>query len=57
MEADMDGIIFLPIERPRIELAREGGWYVLRGDHGWLCGDRRQALEEHRSLVEIERRP
>ena len=42
--------------RPRIERDRDGlGWYVVLRSHGWLFGDRRQALEEHRSLVEIER--
>jgi hypothetical protein len=42
--------------RPRIEAARDcKGFYVLRGSHGWLCGDRRQALTEFAGLVDIER--
>jgi hypothetical protein len=46
----------LPLSRPRIERAVDcDGFYVLRGDHGWLVGSRSQALEEHRALVEIER--
>ena len=46
----------IPLARPRIDRAIDcDGVYVLRGDHGWLCGDRRQALAEFSSLVEIER--
>jgi hypothetical protein len=46
-------MIILP--RPRIERARDcAGWYVLRGSHGWLCGDRRQVLAEFRDLVDTE---
>ena len=26
--------------------AREGGWLVLHGAHGWVHGDRRSALED-----------
>jgi hypothetical protein len=34
----------------------EGGFYVLLPTgHGWLFGDRRQALREFRSLESIER--
>jgi hypothetical protein len=44
------------LRRPRIEPAREGGWYVLLGsDHGSLCGDRHSALTEFRELDRIER--
>ena len=44
------------LTRPRIERAADcTGYYVLRGDHGWLLGDRRQALREFAGLVEIER--
>jgi hypothetical protein len=51
----LDNVITLPT--PRIEPARDcAGWYVLRGSHGWLCCDRRQALAEFRDLVDIERR-
>jgi hypothetical protein len=51
----LDNVITLPT--PRIEPALDcAGWYVLRGSHGWLCGDRRQALAEFRDLVDIERR-
>jgi hypothetical protein len=39
------------LTRPRIEAARDcDGWYVLRGDHGWLCGDRRQAISQFDEL-------
>ena len=42
--------------RPRIERERDGeGWLVLRGNHGWLCGDRRQALQEFDDLDTIGR--
>jgi hypothetical protein len=41
---------------PRIEPARDcDGWYVLRGDHGWLCGHRRQALSEFGETEHLER--
>jgi hypothetical protein len=46
-------VIDLP--RPHIEAAREGGWYVLHRDHGWLCGDRNQAILEFKNLDCIER--
>jgi len=43
----------IPLERPLITPAREGGWYVLlQNGHGWLCGDRRQALKEFAALIE-----
>jgi hypothetical protein len=43
--------------RPRIERSVDcPGWYVLLGDHAWLCGDRRHALEEFGKLENIERR-
>jgi hypothetical protein len=46
----------IPLSRPRIERAADcDGFYVLRGDHGWLCGDRRQALTEFAGLERIER--
>jgi hypothetical protein len=51
----IDLVAIFPLLRPRIELAREGGWYVIRGDHGWLVGDRRQALAEFCRLERIER--
>ena len=45
----------IPLARPRIERAVDcDGFYVLRDDHGWLCGDRRQALREFDELVHIE---
>ena len=32
---------------PCVEPERDGaGWLVLRGNHGWLHSDRRQALRE-----------
>jgi hypothetical protein len=47
----------IPLSRPRIEHAVDcDGFYVLRGNHGWLFGDRRQALREFAGLVDIERR-
>jgi hypothetical protein len=47
----------IPISRPRIERERDAeGWLVLLpGGHGWLIGDRRQALREFAGLVDIER--
>jgi hypothetical protein len=41
----------------RIERERDAeGWLVLLpGGHGWLVGDRRQALREFAGLVDIER--
>ena len=47
----------IPLCRPRIERERDAeGWLVtLPGGHGWLVGDRRQALREFAGLVEIER--
>ena len=52
-----DSALIIPLSRPRIERAVDcDGFYVLRGDHGWLCGDRRQALREFDELDRIERR-
>jgi hypothetical protein len=49
--------IIIPLCRPRIEPERDAeGWLVIRGDHGWLCGDRRQAVCEFDDLERIERR-
>ena len=49
-----DGVI--PFPRPRIERERDGeGWLVLRGSHGRLRGDRRQAFAEFDFLERIER--
>ena len=47
----------IPLSRPRIERERDGwGWLVLLpSGHGWLCGDRREALREFAGLVDIER--
>jgi hypothetical protein len=46
----------IPLSRPRIERAADcDGFYVLRGDHGWLCGSRQQALREFGELEHIER--
>ena len=43
------------LARPRIERERDAeGWLVLLPGGSWLCGDRRQALAEFSSLVEIE---
>jgi hypothetical protein len=48
--------LIIPLSRPRIELERGGeGTLVILGSHGWLCGDRRQALREFAGLVDIER--
>jgi hypothetical protein len=48
--------ITVPLRRPRIEPERDGeGALVILGSHGWLCGDRRQALREFADLVSIER--
>jgi hypothetical protein len=52
----MSSLIHLP--RPRIERERGGeGWMVIRGSHGWLCGDRKQAIAEFDELAAIERGP
>jgi hypothetical protein len=50
--------VTIPLCRPRIEPERDGGgWIVLLpSGHGWLCGDRRQALREFHELEHIERR-
>ena len=50
--------LIIPLHhRPRIEPERDGwGWLVLLpSGHGWLCGDRRQALREFDQLEHIER--
>jgi hypothetical protein len=45
------------LSRPRIERKRDAdGTLVILGNHGWLCGDRRQALREFHELDRIERR-
>src|SRR5262249_38426557 len=47
----------IPLSQPRIERAVDcDGFYVLRGDHVWLLGDRRSALAEFGDLERIERR-
>ena len=47
----------IPLSQPRIERAVDcDGFYVLRGDHAWLLGDRRSALAEFGDLERIERR-
>ena len=46
----------IPIPRPRIEWQIDDhGFYVIQGDHGWLCGSRLEALREFDDLVTIER--
>ena len=44
-----------PSQMARASMTRNNSNSVLRGDRGWLFGDRRQALAEFSSLVEIER--
>jgi hypothetical protein len=45
------GVIKFP--GPRVEPERDGaGWLVLRGEHGWLHGDRRQALRERDEVAD-----
>jgi hypothetical protein len=52
MTASVNVIFML---HPRIVPARDcEGFYVIRGAHAWLAGDRRQALKEFAALVEIE---
>ena len=47
----------IPLSRPRTERGVDrDGFYVLRGDHAWLLGDRRSALAEFGDLERIERR-
>jgi len=49
--------LIIPLSRPRIEREHGGeGTLVILGSHGWLCGDRRQALREFAGLVNIERK-
>jgi hypothetical protein len=46
----------IPLRRPHIERECDGeGWYCILGDHGWLCGDRLQAISEFTELERIER--
>jgi hypothetical protein len=46
----------IPLGRPRIEHERDAeDWLVIRGNHAWLHGDRRQALHEFDELERIER--
>ena len=45
----------IPLSRPRIERAVDCDGFVLRDDHGWLCGDRRQTLAEFARLERVER--
>ena len=48
----------IPLSRPRIERELDGdGWLVLRREHAWLHGDRRQALGERDRLDRAERLP
>jgi hypothetical protein len=50
------GVIRFP--GPRVEPERDGAaWVVLRGDHGWLHGDRRKALRERDEIDLGERFP
>jgi hypothetical protein len=49
-------VVSIALSRPRIERAVDcEGFYVIRGEHCWLCGDRRQALREFNALQRIER--
>jgi hypothetical protein len=45
---------FYPAPAHRAEID-DYGWYVINGDHGWLCGSRGDALREFDDLVKIER--
>ena len=45
----------IPLCRIERECDAEGWLVLLPGGHGWLVGDRRQALREFAGLVEIER--
>jgi hypothetical protein len=43
---------------PRLAPERDGaGWLVLRSEHGWLHGDRRQALRERDEINRAESFP
>lgn len=49
----MSSLIRFP--RPRVERERGGeGWMVIRGSHGWLFGDRKQAIAELDVLAAAE---
>jgi hypothetical protein len=53
----LNSALIIPLSRPRIERGVDrDGFYVLRGDHAWLLGDRRSALAEFGDLERIERR-
>jgi hypothetical protein len=47
-------VITFDRERPRIAPDRDGGWLVIRRQHGWLFGSRQQALAEFAAQVRIE---
>jgi hypothetical protein len=56
-QGDRRDPVVIPLSRPRIEHERDAeGWLVIRGNHAWLHGDRRQALREFDDLECIERR-
>jgi hypothetical protein len=40
---------------PRIVSDPPGGWFVIRGDFGWLYGSRREALIAARELAQEAR--
>ena len=47
-----------PLVLPVVRIERDGeAWLVLRGDHAWLHGDRRQALSDRDRLDRAERVP
>lgn len=48
--------VILTANIPRIEADAPGGWFVVRGNYGWLFGGRREALIAARELA-LEVRP
>jgi hypothetical protein len=58
LRAARNSALIIPLHRPQIVRERNAeAWIVvLPNGHGWLAGDRRQALAEFSELERIERR-
>jgi hypothetical protein len=44
--------VVIPANIPRIIPDEPGGWFVVKGSHGWLFGSRRDALLAARELAQ-----
>jgi hypothetical protein len=51
----MSASIHVLLNRPHIVPEPLGGFYVILGSHGWLCGSRREAIDEFDAIIRIER--